>query len=58
MRVGTHPPQRLAVGADLRGRDIQTVSVWNDEKARWVIIHAMPVTQNVLRELGMIGGRR
>ena len=52
-RTGPWPPQYVSIGPDRHGRDVQIVSVWDDDDCRWVIFHAMLATSGVRRELGV-----
>lgn len=47
--------ETLVAGPDRRGRDIQLVARWDDDKGRWIIFHAMPLTEGGRRELQQKG---
>lgn len=52
-RVGARAFERVLVGPDRRGRDIQLVEVWDACRQSWIVIHAMPLTRSVKAELGL-----
>lgn len=54
VRHGPYPPQHVMIGPDATGHDIQLVAVWNEEKERWVIFHAMRATNKVRKAPGLL----
>lgn len=56
-RLGTDPPEFVAIGDDSRGRQIELVVVAMEETGDWLIKHAQtPPEERIKRELGY--GRR
>lgn len=51
-RVDGRSFERILVGPDGKGRDIQLVELWDERRQRMVIIHAMPLTSGGKQELG------
>lgn len=51
-RVDGRSFERILVGPDGKGRDIQPVELWDERRQRMVIIHAMPLTSGGKQELG------
>ena len=54
VREGKYPPEHVSIGPDRSGRDIQLVSVWNEDLGRPVIFHAMRATRTVKQEIGVL----
>jgi hypothetical protein len=53
MRIGPWPPQYAAAGFDKKGRALQMVAVYDPTADMTLIFHAMPLTDNVKKELGL-----
>ena len=53
-RRGAYPPQHISIGPDRQGRDVELISVWNEELAAWVVFHAMKATPKLKREIGLM----
>lgn len=53
MRMGPWPPQYVAVGFDGKGRVLQMVAMYDPEQDSVLIFHAMSLTTNVRKELGL-----
>jgi hypothetical protein len=53
MGVDPWPPQYVAAGFDRKGRMLQMVATYDPKADKTLIFHAMPITGNVKRELGL-----
>jgi hypothetical protein len=51
--MGPWPPQYVAVGFDGKGRVLQMVAMYDPEQDSVLIFHAMSLTTNVRKELGL-----
>ena len=56
-RLDTQPMQWLGAGFDGNGRLLQYVAV-EEAGGDWLIIHAMPATKQVLKDLGLEESRK
>lgn len=50
-RIGGRAFERISVGPDCSGRDVQVIFAWDRSRGNWTIFHAMPLTKGVKREL-------
>jgi len=55
-RARTDPPKSVGVGVDGKGRKLEWIAV-DEGDGKWLIYHCAPVTQSILRELGLIKGK-
>lgn len=46
-RVDGWPFEKIAIGPDCNGRDVQFSMAWSDRRGTWVIFHAMYATKGV-----------
>ena len=52
-RDGRYAFERVLIGPDRAGRAVQLVEAWDERKNRFVILHAMHLTQGMRNELGL-----